>query len=192
MAFRLRLQARGARRRKPLSCALRACRPGLRRSAGSTLLRGSPSSTDRLPAPRFRHSRGPAQRPLQSTAVVQLEVDMSSTMGLQSRSGACCTFTRTLFCLTFEPRHHSQEAACADADLRLRAGQLELERGWPRISRPIRTITPLHPRILLPCAICSHVAVAISVCVYEALEVAVRPCVAIFRATQVAMSTGML
>ena len=144
-----------------MRCALRACRPRLRRSAGSTILRGSPSSTDRLPAPRFRHSRGPAQRTLRSTAVVQLEVDMSSTMGLQSRSGACCTFTRTLFCLTFEPRHHSQEAACADADLRLRAGQLELERGWPRISRPIRTITPLLPRILLPCAICSHVAVAI-------------------------------
>ena len=86
-----RLPGRGARRRKLFRCALRACRPGLRRSAGSAILRGSPSSTDRLPAPRFRCSRGPAQRPLHSTAVVQLEVDMSSMMGLQSISGAFCT-----------------------------------------------------------------------------------------------------
>ena len=89
--FRVLLPGRGARRRKLFRCALRACRPGLRRSAGSAILRGSPSSTDRLPAPRFRCSRGPAQRPLHSTAVVQLEVDMSSMMGLQSISGAFCT-----------------------------------------------------------------------------------------------------
>ena len=100
MAFRLRLPARGGRRRKRLRCALRACRPGLRRSAGSTILRGSPSSTDRLPAPRFRCSRGPAQRALQSTAVVQLEVDTSSTRAVQSISGACCTSPRTSFCFT--------------------------------------------------------------------------------------------
>ena len=118
MAAGGRLPAPGGRRRKLFRCALRVCRPRPRYSAASTISRGSPSSTDRLPAPRFRHSRGPAQRPFQSTAVVQLEVDMSSTMGLQSRSGACCTFTRTLFCLTFETRHHSQEPACADADLR--------------------------------------------------------------------------
>ena len=113
-----RLPGRGARRRKLFRCALRACRPGLRRSAGSAILRGSPSSTDRLPAPRFRCSRGPAQRALQSTAVVQLEVDMSSTRGLQSMSGAFCTSPRTSFCLTSVPRHRSQEAACADPDHR--------------------------------------------------------------------------
>ena len=116
--FCLRLPARGGRRRKRLRCALRACRPGLRRSAGSTILRGSPSSTDRLPAPRFRCSRGPAQRALQSTPVVLLEVDMSSTMGLQWISGASCTSPRTLFCLTSVPRHRSQKAATADPDRR--------------------------------------------------------------------------
>ena len=112
------LPAPGGRQRKLLACALRVCRPRLRHSAASTISRGSPSSTDRLPALRFRHSRGPAQRPLQATAVVQLEVDTSSTRALQSISGACCTFPRPLFGLTFQPHRCSQEAACADPDLR--------------------------------------------------------------------------
>ena len=112
------LPAPGGRQRKLLACALRVCRPRLRHSAASTISRGSPSSNDRLPAPRFRHSRGPAQRPLQSTAVVPLEVDTSSTMGLQSKSGACCTSLRTLFCFTSAPHHGSQKAAHADPDRR--------------------------------------------------------------------------
>ena len=115
---RAHLPAPGGRQRKLLACALRVCRPRLRHSAASTISRGSPSSTDRLPALRFRHSRGPAQRPLQATAVVQLEVDTSSTRALQSISGACCTFPRPLFGLTFQPHRCSQEAACADPDLR--------------------------------------------------------------------------
>ena len=97
------LPAPGGRQRKLLACALRVCRPRLRHSAASTISRGSPSSTDRLPALRFRHSRGPAQRPLQATAVVQLEVDTSSTMGLQSISGACCIRVAPLFELYSAP-----------------------------------------------------------------------------------------
>ena len=70
--------------------------------------------------------------------------------------------------------------------------RVELQRGYLVDLRAIRALRPLPTRYLVARAICSHVAVVISVCVYEALEVAVRPCVAIFRATQVALSTLML
>ena len=167
-----------------MRCALRACRPGLRRSAGSTILRGSPSSTDRLPAPRFRCSRGPAQRALQSTPVVLLEVDMSSTRGRQSISGACCTLPPLLFRLTLVPCCRLQEAAYADGDLRWRAEQGGLQLGYQGDSWTLHALRPLISWSLVVCAICSHVSVDIVVVVYERGEVAGRSRVESFCATR--------
>ena len=91
---------------------------------------------------------------------VQLEVDTSSTRGRQSISGACCTLTPLLFGLTSVPRCRLQEAASADADLRWRAEQMELQLGYVDDSRTMRPRVSLVFVSLVSCAIGCHVAVA--------------------------------
>ena len=149
-----------ARRRKLLTCALRGCRHRSRCLAASTTGRGSSSTSLRVAAPQFRRSRGAVRAIAQVPPDVQLEVDTSSTRGRQSISGACCTLTPLLFRLTSVPRCRLQEAASADADLRWRAEQMELQLGYVD---DLRTMRPRLPLVLVPlvsCAIGCHVAVA--------------------------------